>query len=208
MGTHMTNAPRPGRPRDNSVDGAILAAAAVRLSRHGYERMTIDDVARDAGVSRPTVYRRWATKEALVIASVAGLIKTTDHEPTGDVRQDLRDQAVQLFARWSHNQYLGLLGAAIVERENHRHLYDFFLEELVHPRREALRAILQRGIDEGVVCPDTDIDVVVTMFVGSFYATSIAERWDELDAEDWADRLADSIMRMISDPVSDTTNSE
>lgn len=194
----MKVTPRPGRPRDTSIDDAILACAAERLSRHGYEGMTIDDVARDAGVTRPTVYRRWPSKDALGIAAVASLIQSTDHEPTGDVRQDLLDQATQLLSRWSGNQYLGLLGAAIVERENHREIYDYLIERLIQPRREALRAILQRGIDLGSVRPDIDVEVVVGMFVGSFYAIAMAEDWNKTD--NWAERLTDSIMQLINLP--------
>lgn len=194
----MSDTPRPGRPRGRSTDSAILAATADRLSRHGYERMTLDDVARDAGVTRPTVYRRWSTKEDLAIAAVANLITSSSHQPTGDARQDLHDQARQLFSNWSNNQYLGLLGAAIVERENHRELYDALLERLIRPRRKALLAILNAGVERGVVRSDVDAEVVVTMFVGSFYAVSMAESWSELEIEGWANRLVESTMRLIS----------
>ena len=67
----MTQQTQPGRPRNVSTDDAILEAAALRLSRDGYERTSIDLVARDAGVTRPTVYRRWPSKDELVIAAVA-----------------------------------------------------------------------------------------------------------------------------------------
>lgn len=192
------NTPRPGRPRDAAVDSAILAAAAERLSRSGFERMTIDDVARDAGVTRPTVYRRWPSKSALAIAAVAELIESTGHKATGDVRQDLLDQARQLLSRWSGNQYLGLLGTAIVERENNREIYDHLLEQLIHPRRRAITEILQRGIDSGAVRSDVDIDVVVSMFVGSFYAIATAERWNDIEPGSWAERVTDSVMRLIT----------
>lgn len=194
----MSDTPRPGRPRDHRTDSKILSAAVERMSRHGYERMTIDDVARDAGVTRPTVYRRWASKDELGIAAVASLIESTTQVLTGDVRADLREQAEQLITRWANNQYLGLLGAAIVERENHRQFYDHLLQRLVLPRREVIRTILQRGIETGDLREDIDIEVVVTMFVGSFYAISMAEQWDEV--EDWPQRLTESILKLISVP--------
>src|SRR6478735_10133766 len=62
----MTRAAAGGRPRDPALDEAIILATRSRLVRDGYSRMTLGDVAADAGVSRPTLYRRWATKLQLV----------------------------------------------------------------------------------------------------------------------------------------------
>ena len=55
-----------GRPRDPALDEAIILATRARLIRDGYSRMTLGDIAADAGVSRPTLYRRWDTKLDLV----------------------------------------------------------------------------------------------------------------------------------------------
>src|SRR3954464_5473646 len=55
-----------GRPRDPALDEAIILATRARLVRDGYSRMTLGDIAADAGVSRPTLYRRWNNKFQLV----------------------------------------------------------------------------------------------------------------------------------------------
>src|SRR3954463_198698 len=55
-----------GRPRDRALDEAIIVATRARLVRDGYSRMTLGDIAADAGVSRPTLYRRWNSKLELV----------------------------------------------------------------------------------------------------------------------------------------------
>lgn len=194
----MTQQPQPGRPRNVSTDDAILEAAALRLSRDGYERTSIDLVARDAGVTRPTVYRRWSSKDELVIAAVANQIKGSVHEPTGDLRGDLMDQAESLVERWSSNRYVGMLGTAIVERRHHPAIYEQLLEKLVGPRRQQIRKILADAQSNGQARPDLDVEVVISMFVGSFYAMTIAGRWEE--AENWATRLTDTILGVITPP--------
>src|SRR6476619_6685566 len=55
-----------GRPRDPTLDEAIILATRARLVQDGYSRMTIGEIASDAGVSRPTLYRRWSNKFELV----------------------------------------------------------------------------------------------------------------------------------------------
>lgn len=196
----MTQQTQPGRPRNVSTDDAILEAAALRLSRDGYERTSIDLVARDAGVTRPTVYRRWPSKDELVIAAVANQIKGSVHEPTGDLRRDLMDQAESLVERWSGNRYVGMLGTAIVERRHHPAIYEQLLQKLVEPRRRQMRDILETAQANGQARPDLDIEVIVAMFVGSFYAMTIAGRWEE--GENWATRLTDTILAVIAPPES------
>src|ERR1700753_3530457 len=56
-----------GRPRDSALDEAIILATRERLVKGGYSRMTIGDIAADANVTRPTLYRRWKNKLGLVV---------------------------------------------------------------------------------------------------------------------------------------------
>ena len=60
----------PGRPRDARHDQAILAATLEILQEQGYGGLTIEGVAARAGVGRPTIYRRWPSKPALVVAAL------------------------------------------------------------------------------------------------------------------------------------------
>src|SRR5690349_12917896 len=79
-----------GRPRKEGVEERVLAATREIVSERGYGATTVDDIARRAGVSKGSVYRRWPTKGALVygacIASHDELLEVID---TGNVRADL-----------------------------------------------------------------------------------------------------------------------
>jgi AcrR family transcriptional regulator len=80
---------RPGRARDPRADKAILAAAVALLTEVGFGGLTVDAVAHRAGVGKATIYRRWDSKERLVLDALS-----TEHQPleapnTGGLRADL-----------------------------------------------------------------------------------------------------------------------
>src|SRR3954462_15149787 len=73
-----TEIPRPsrgGRPRDPSRDGVIRAAILQLLADVGYGALTMDAVASEAGVGKATIYRRWRTKQDLVVDTISALTR-------------------------------------------------------------------------------------------------------------------------------------
>jgi AcrR family transcriptional regulator len=82
---------RGGRPRDPSRDGVIRAAILRLLADVGYSALTMDAVASEAGVGKATIYRRWRTKEELVVDTVSDL-NAAEASPadTGTLEGDLR----------------------------------------------------------------------------------------------------------------------
>ncbi|HYG93831.1 MAG TPA: TetR/AcrR family transcriptional regulator [Blastococcus sp.] len=82
---------RGGRPRDPSRDGVIRAAILHLLADVGYGALTMDAVAAEAGVGKATIYRRWRTKQDLVVDTISDLaraeVQTAD---TGSLEGDLR----------------------------------------------------------------------------------------------------------------------
>ncbi|MDP5182227.1 TetR/AcrR family transcriptional regulator [Blastococcus sp. BMG 814] len=82
---------RGGRPRDPSRDGVIRAAILRLLADVGYGALTMDAVAAEAGVGKATIYRRWRTKQDLVVDTIADLNRDEVHSPdTGSLEGDLR----------------------------------------------------------------------------------------------------------------------
>ena len=75
--------PGPGRPRDAGADTAILDATLAVIAAEGYTGFSMDAVASRAGVSKATIYRRWPSKQDLVIAAAAALSQTSDGAKEG-----------------------------------------------------------------------------------------------------------------------------
>ena len=104
-------APARGRPRDAGRDVAILEATLLVLTDVGYDQLTIDAVAARAGVGKPTIYRRYPGKAALVAAAVEHRApETPPATPRGDLRAALLE-TVQWLADQIANKEIGLLGA-------------------------------------------------------------------------------------------------
>src|SRR3569623_483303 len=71
--TDVVRPSRGGRPRDPSRDSVIRAAILRLLADIGYGALTMDAVASEAGVGKATIYRRWRTKQDLVVDTISDL---------------------------------------------------------------------------------------------------------------------------------------
>jgi AcrR family transcriptional regulator len=89
--TEIARPSRGGRPRDPSRDSVIRAAILRLLADVGYGALTMDAVASEAGVGKATIYRRWRTKEDLVVDTISDLNRAEATPPdTGSLEGDLR----------------------------------------------------------------------------------------------------------------------
>ena len=89
--TDVARPSRGGRPRDPSRDGVIRAAILRLLADVGYGALTMDAVAAEAGVGKATIYRRWRTKQDLVVDTIAELNRAEAVAPdSGSLEADLR----------------------------------------------------------------------------------------------------------------------
>jgi AcrR family transcriptional regulator len=90
---------RGGRPRDPSRDSVIRAAILRLLADVGYGALTMDAVASEAGVGKATIYRRWRTKQDLVVDTISDLNRAEAEIPdTGSLEGDLRSMMRQMVA--------------------------------------------------------------------------------------------------------------
>jgi AcrR family transcriptional regulator len=165
---------KPGRPRDPALDGRILAAALNELARWGYEGMSLDRVARDAGATKPTLYRRFRSKEELAVAAVHSLQQSTLPAPTGDCFEDL----VAILADLQHcllrPNGMSLIGVVLVEEERTPKLIQLFRKRIVKTRRDAIGRVLAAGVKLGVLRRDADLDAATNLMVGAYYARYLA----------------------------------
>src|SRR5690349_4823782 len=87
----VDEAPHRGRPRDPRRREAILAAAIALVAEVGFDRMTVEALAARAGVSKPTIYRRWpGGKSEIIVDAIRSKRDDASRLPdTGTLRGDL-----------------------------------------------------------------------------------------------------------------------
>jgi AcrR family transcriptional regulator len=151
--------PRRGRPRSEEAHAAILDAAIALIREAGYDALTMEATAARAGAGKATLYRRWATKEALVAEAVERLVRAVPVPDTGTVEGDLRallDDAGRLYRDpESAAVWAGLLAAMVRGGP----VAAAVRGGLLAARRDALRAVLERGAARGEIRGDLDVAV-------------------------------------------------
>ncbi|SMD26608.1 TetR/AcrR family transcriptional regulator [Kibdelosporangium aridum] len=173
---HQDTGPRPGgRPRDATLDEAIILATRERLVKDGYSRMTIGDIAADANVSRPTLYRRWSTKLELVVDALDyGFRKQRDMYTVDLGGMKPRDALVEAVRRldpaYFNPDAMVLMGNFAGEATRTPELLDILRKHAVEPRIELLENCLSLLQDRGAVRDDIDKHTIATMCFGSYFA--------------------------------------
>ena len=180
------SAPSRGRPRDAEIGRRVLEVARHHLAQHGYEAMSLAAIAEEAGTTRQAVYRRWPTKADLATAAIAALSRAEERPATDDPYADLVAELEAFRTGISRPDGLSMVGTMLIGSTD-AELIALFRERVVHPRRRRLRAILERALATGLLRPDADLDVAVTVFTGSWYALALA---GDPVPDDWAQRIA------------------
>ena len=164
-----------GRPRDSAIDEAIIQATRDRLVRDGYSRMTIGDIVADAGVTRPTLYRRWATKFDLVVDALDyGFRRQRDMYTIDLSRLDPRAALVEAVRRldpaYFNPDAMVLMGNFAGEAIRTPELLDILRTHAVEPRVSLLEEVLGQLQERGSVRDGIDPHTIAIMCFGSYFA--------------------------------------
>jgi EmrB/QacA subfamily drug resistance transporter len=157
----------PGRPRSRQVDEAIFDAAVELLHRHGFGGTSIEGVARRAGVAKTTIYRRWPTKEDLVLDVMIRLRGPAIPIPPG---RSVRDDLLFVVAGAVEHHRDPAKGSVLMRRllpeiDTYPDLARDYVVRVIGPRRRRLLEVLRRGVDQGVIRPDADLDLAAEALI-------------------------------------------
>ncbi|WP_082962202.1 TetR/AcrR family transcriptional regulator [Mycobacterium sp. 852014-52144_SCH5372336] len=116
--TGLDSSPATGLDSSPATE-AILDAAVIEFERHGFRRVALDDVARRAGVSRTTIYRRFANRDELV----AAVIERENIALFADIAEEVKRVGPQ------SNYYVEAFTLSILKFRRHRVLYRILTDD-------------------------------------------------------------------------------
>ncbi|MFS4505746.1 TetR/AcrR family transcriptional regulator [Clavibacter sp. Sh2141] len=155
--------PRVGRPVDRSGDAAILAASLDLVAERGYDGMALDEVAARTGRAKTTIYRRWATKEDLVLAALRGVGRPPEAEllpDTGTLRDDLLAVVDSGWLGGADRRAAVFAGLASALRGSER-LAAAIRAEVTDPYVEVYGRLIGRAVERGEASARSDAQVAV-----------------------------------------------
>jgi len=182
---------RPGRPRSEQAEQAIIEATLDLFAEQGFEGVCVEAVAARAGVGKATIYRRWPNKEELLLAAL-GSMKSPLPEPTGSVREDLVAQLTVMCADKADPRKARRYALLLGEGQKYPRLIARYKENVVGPRHDAMRAVIRHGIAAGKLRPDTDVEIALLALTGAVLAKEKSAD-GELNGE-FAARVVDELL--------------
>jgi AcrR family transcriptional regulator len=154
-----------GRPRDSQIDEAVLKATLAVLDASGYGGLTLEAVARKAGTTKPAIYRRWPSRQQLVLSALDRRLGATKAPDTGCSLCDL-DECLKVYVAAFRRMPPGVIGPLFAECAGDRELRAAFMTTLFDPPRAAVRATLERARARGDLRDDVDIELILDL-IGS-----------------------------------------
>jgi AcrR family transcriptional regulator len=167
----VPNSVRRGRPPREAAaaHAAILDAVYDLLKEKSARDLTMEEVARRAKVGKPTLYKWWPTKAALVLAMFHERIAS--QAPVAETKTV--EESIRLKTRRLIQEFNGLFGKVmgdlIAEGQSEPDLLRDLSEQHMAPRRAATAADIERAKVDGEFLPDMDTDLVIDAIFGPIY---------------------------------------
>jgi len=152
-----------GRPRSEQSEEAILAATMQLLSEKPLRDISMEEIARKAGVGKATIYKWWPSKA--FVALDAFLRKANRMMPTpdtGSVRRDILEQVRSLMVFYNGPDG-HVLGQFVAEAQSDKEFAALYRERFLKPRREATRVIFDRGVQRGEIDQNLNRELVLDL---------------------------------------------
>ena len=161
----------PGRPRDQLVDEAVLRAALELFNEYGIEGASIGQIANRAGVARTTIYRRWSSREDLLVDAIERtrnfpeqLMEGLEKMQPAELVNLILDAGVDALTQ---TKFRNLAARLIGCSPSHPALMSAYQDKYLQPRRLAFIRIFEKAQAQGLLPQNTDVEILGDMITGT-----------------------------------------
>lgn len=158
-----------GRPRSEETRRLILKTTMALLEKETLQSISIERIAREAGVSKATIYRWWSSKVSVVIDAfiehhVINTPMMQDVEPREAIAQHMRSLARQ-YAGWGGQ----IVAQILAEAQSDPDIRHEFHERFHNSRRGMVREVLNAWRASGQIGPEVDVEILMDVLYAPIY---------------------------------------
>ena len=176
----------------------ILDATRELLAEGGVQALTVEGVAARAGVAKTTIYRRWRSSDELAFAVLLELVDLLEVPDVGDTRAELAYLVDSVIRVLRSTLMGGVMQGLVSDLASDPDRQRAFRDQVVGPRLEETRKILERGVERGDVRPDADADLLYELLLGPVYLRLLLSGTPLEDG--LAERLVDAVLPGFAPP--------
>ncbi|MEM9483131.1 MAG: TetR/AcrR family transcriptional regulator [Cyanobacteria bacterium P01_F01_bin.116] len=158
-----------GRPRSAESKQAILGATWKLLQHCSVRKLSIEAIAREAGVGKTTIYRWWPSKTAVVIDAFLAQVEASLPFPEMETAAESLTLQMQQVVKILSGDVGRIVAQIIAEGQCDSEALESFCDHFLAPRRDAARQVILQGIESGEFAPDLDPDLAMDILYGPIY---------------------------------------
>lgn len=174
-----------GRQRSKESKEAILAATLSLLKVVPLRDITIEEIARKAGVGKATIYKWWPSKAYVALdAFLNKLNRVVPNPDTGSAKHDFTVQLHGLLKFYT-SPFGRIYGQFLAECQSDKEFASLFRERFLKPRREVVGIIFDRAVKRGEIDSSLDRELILDLVYGSaiYRVMILQEPFDRARAE-------------------------
>lgn len=178
------------------ITAAITDAVMAELVERGYARLSMEGVAKRAGAGKSALYRRWRTKQEMVLAVLAEIsVPRADLPDTGSLRGDLRAMIAAVAAWLTEPPFSRIIPDLVAEATRTPELATAIATAIGEPRRALTRPKLERAMARGELPADTDLEMAQDLMAALVYWRMVVRQAPV--EPDYLDRVTDTTLRAL-----------
>lgn len=164
-----------GRPRSEVARQAILDTALRLTKQHGFAALTIEGIAREAGVGKPTIYRWWPSKGAVVFEALQQHAKQVLPLPEGPSLSHRLILYLQALFKTLNSETGTIIKGLMAEAQFDPAFAELFRTDFIAIRRQPVLTLLHEGIARGELSPDSNVDALADLIYGAMWYRLLAQ---------------------------------